>query len=64
MDKWQYAISTSDAIECSIRNELVNKYGFEEGIEATINALDARNIKVADKKKEEIEKIKTKYYGI
>ena len=64
VDKWQYAISTSDAIECSIRNELVNKYGFEEGIEATINALDARNIKVADKKKEEIEKIKTKYYGI
>jgi type IV secretion system protein VirB4 len=63
VDPWQYIISTSNPVECSIRNELLAQYGFEEGIVATIAALEARKEKVLDKRSEAIAAIKSKYYG-
>ncbi|MEO8965420.1 MAG: hypothetical protein ABI370_12205 [Gammaproteobacteria bacterium] len=63
VDRYQYVISTSDPVECTIRNKLINQYGFEEGIQSTIDVLDAKNITTVNQKALELEKIKQQYYG-
>ncbi len=63
VDKVQYVISTSNPIDCTIRNKFINDYGFDEGIKATIAALDARNTESVNLRNQEIANIKTKYYG-
>lgn len=45
VDEKQYAMTTSQHIEASMRDELIAKYGFREGINQTMEFIRERNLK-------------------